>query len=151
VSSSFLSSQSSFGSISSSSSSSNLLLETLSDEQLMNVVFSWCRHKKLNELSYAFIKRKLPVNMVDSAGNTPLIVACQNGHMAVCQLLVEQLGADVNCRNAKGNTPLHFSFAYGFQDSIGKYLIARGADEFATNEDGLTCYEGLSSADIESL
>jgi hypothetical protein len=150
-SSSFLTSQSSFGSLSTSSSSSNLLLETLSDEQLLSVVFSWCRHKKLHELSYAFIKRKLPVNIVDSAGNTPLIVACQNGHLAVCQLLVEQLGADVNCRNAKGNTPLHFSFAYGFQDSIGKYLMARGADEFATNEDGLTCYEGLSSADIESL
>jgi hypothetical protein len=110
-------------------------------------IISWCRHKKVAELSYA-LARGADFTVRDSYGNSPLIVACQNGHSAVVHLLVEH-GADLRVSNYKGNTPLHFCFAYGFED-LGKYLISQGADEFAVNEDGLTCYEGLSHADMEN-
>ena len=87
--------------------------------------------------------------MRDDFGNTPLIVACQNGHSSVCHLLVEH-GANLRLSNDKGNTALHYCFAYHFED-LGKFLISQGADEYAVNTDGLTCYEGLSLADVEHL
>ena len=100
------------------------------------------------ELAYALLNRGVFVDSRDSTGNTPLMVACQNGHMGVCQMLVEQARAGLDLKNNKGNTALHFCFAFGFR-SLGEYLIAKGADEFATNVDGLTCYEGLCAEDLE--
>lgn len=59
-------------------------------------------------------------------------------------------GADLNATNLKGNTALHYSFNYGYDD-IGLYLIESGADEFQTNHEGLTCYEGLTHSDLDLL
>lgn len=115
--------------------------------QMTESIISWCRHKKIAELSYA-LARGADITVRDEYGNSPLMVACQNGHSSVVHLLVEH-GADLCASNHKGNTPLHFCFAYGFED-LGKYLITQGADEFAVNEDGLTCYEGLSLAELEN-
>eukprot|EP00607_Mallomonas_marina_P006606 CAMPEP_0182434360 /NCGR_PEP_ID=MMETSP1167-20130531/69360_1 /TAXON_ID=2988 /ORGANISM="Mallomonas Sp, Strain CCMP3275" /LENGTH=520 /DNA_ID=CAMNT_0024624159 /DNA_START=404 /DNA_END=1966 /DNA_ORIENTATION=- len=112
-------------------------------------VFSWCRHKKIQHLSHALEKAAINVNMVDSHGNTLLIIACQNGHMNVCQLLIDH-GADLKLANAKGNTVLHYCFAFNFK-LLGDYLISRGADEFAVNNEGLTCYEGLTLSDLDAL
>lgn len=76
-------------------------------------------------------------------------MACQNGHLLVCKALVDQ-GALVNASNLKGNTALHYSFNYGYED-IGNYLISCGADEFQINNEGLTCYEGLTQSDLDLL
>ena len=43
---------------------------------------------------------------------TPLHVACLNGHLDAAQLLVEK-GADLCIRDGKGNTTLHLSAAGG--------------------------------------
>ena len=115
------------------------------EDQLM----SWVRHKKVPELTHALANGSVDVNSGDANGNTPIIVACQNGHMAICKILV-QFGASLSIANKKGNTALHYCFAYGFTD-IGEYLISVGADEYAQNNDGLTCYEGLCAADLERL
>jgi alpha-tubulin suppressor-like RCC1 family protein len=111
-------------------------------------LISWSRHCKLAELSEA-LAQGASVDCRDSAGNTPLIVACQTGHLVVCELLLSH-GANLNLANAKGNTALHYSFNYGYED-IGAFLIERGADEFATNGEGLTCYEGLTQSDLDLL
>jgi ankyrin repeat protein len=50
-------------------------------------------------------------------------------------------GADINVKNLKGNTPLHFCFQFGYGDSLGEYLISKGADATARNRAGYTCYE----------
>ena len=42
-----------------------------------------------------------------------------------------------------GNTPLHFCFTYGYGDTLGAYLITKGADPSLRNEHGQTCYEGV--------
>ena len=67
----------------------------------------------------------------------------------------------MNVQNNKGQTPLHFAFAFGYQELgqcgtaafkmplklltlSGRYLIAKaGADPTIKNHFGLTCYEGL--------
>ena len=69
--------------------------------------------------------------------------------MAVIRIIVEQ-GGDVNATNKKGNTCLHYSNAYGFKE-VTQYLIGCGANEFAVNKDGLTCYEGLSREDLDKI
>ena len=126
-------------------------LSMVDPRELTAQLVSWCRHKKIAEISYVLSKGKdyVNINIRDSAGNTPLIVSCQNGHIDIAKMLVES-GADVRCSNNKGNTALHFCFAYGYDD-LGKYLISKGADEYAVNSDGLTCYEGLTLADIDKI
>ena len=42
-----------------------------------------------------------------------------------------------------GNTPLHFCFSYGYGDTLGEYLISKGADCTIRNNDGFTCREGI--------
>ena len=44
----------------------------------------------------------------------------------------------------RGNTPLHFCYSYGYGETLGKYLITKGADTSIRNREGLTCFEGLS-------
>lgn len=67
----------------------------------------------------------------------------------MARLLIEK-GANTNATNKKGNSSLHYSIAYGFED-VTKCLISSGADEFATNLEGMTCYEGLTREDLENL
>lgn len=111
-------------------------------------LISWSRHKKLSELADA-LGRGANVNVVDSAGNTPLIVACQTGHLQVCEMLL-RFGANLNRANLKGNTPLHYALNYGYED-IGAWLVAQGADEYAVNNVGLTCYEGLTREELDLI
>jgi alpha-tubulin suppressor-like RCC1 family protein len=117
-------------------------------EELEAQLISWCRHKKMTEIQHA-LSKGCDVNVRDSAGNSPLIVCCQNGHSAVSKLLVAH-GANLRLSNYKGNTCLHYCFAYGFED-LGNYLISQGADEFAQNKEGLTCFEGLTKSDLDLL
>mmetsp|Transcript_32578 Transcript_32578/g.71710 ORF Transcript_32578/g.71710 Transcript_32578/m.71710 type:complete len:123 (+) Transcript_32578:3-371(+) len=111
-------------------------------------LFSWCRHKKTTELAGALAAGADP-DTQDGAGNSLLTIACQNGNLALVKLLLSR-GASPNTPNIRGNTPLHYCFNYGY-DSIGAYLIEQGADEFQTNLDGLTCYEGLTHSDLDLL
>jgi ankyrin repeat protein len=46
------------------------------------------------------------VNMPDSKGNTPLLVAVQNQKETSVKFLIS-LGANVNTANDHGHTPLH--------------------------------------------
>jgi len=53
------------------------------------------------------------------------------------KLLVEELGADVNARDANGFTPLHFAAARGDNELI-RYLVSKGADVKAVARTGQT-------------
>ena len=90
----------------------------------------------------ALLKRPgLSVDVRDKFGNTPLLVACQNGHGRLAKMCV-RYGADVNAANAKKNTALHFAVQYGF-DALGDFLVEKGASRDARNDEGRTPYEGL--------
>lgn len=112
-------------------------------------IFHLVRHKKIPELHHAVSVPNFEIDCRDENGNTPLIVASQNGHAAVARLLIEK-GANPSACNNKGNSSLHYSITYGFEE-VKTLLISQGADEFAVNKEGLTCYEGLSRDDLEKI
>jgi uncharacterized protein len=57
--------------------------------------------------------------------------------LATVKYLVEELGADVNARDAQGYTPLHNAAARGDNDLIN-YLVSKGADVKAVSRRGQT-------------
>lgn len=49
---------------------------------------------------------------------------------------------DMNAQNKRGNTGLHFLFAYGYSE-IAEYFIEKGADPNVQNDSKLACRGGL--------
>lgn len=71
-------------------------------------VFSYARHGRCEEIERLFSKG-LPVDVRDAYGNTVLTIACQNGNKRVAKAVLRR-GANINARNHKGNTPLHYCY-----------------------------------------
>jgi ankyrin repeat protein len=59
------------------------------------------------------------------------------GMLAAVKYLVEELHADVNARDADGNTALHHAASRGDNEMI-EYLVSKGADVKAVNRTGQT-------------
>ncbi len=59
------------------------------------------------------------------------------GMLAAVRYLVDELHADVNARDADGNTPLHNAASRGDNDMV-KFLVSKGADVTALNRKGQT-------------
>jgi ankyrin repeat protein/uncharacterized membrane protein YjfL (UPF0719 family) len=69
---------------------------------------------------------------------TDLHRAAQQGNEAeATSLLTAGAGADINARNAKGWTPLHFA-AYNSKTAVAKLLLAAGADVTLKTDEGQT-------------
>ncbi|KAG2529429.1 hypothetical protein BBO99_00007006 [Phytophthora kernoviae] len=86
-------------------------------------LFSAARHNRLDSVIY-MLDQGVPVNSRDAFGNTLLSIACQNGLKRIAKLALRR-GANINKQNNRGNTALHFCFAYGYGDSLGAYLISK--------------------------
>jgi alpha-tubulin suppressor-like RCC1 family protein len=142
--------------------SSNSSSTPLADSSSMATFMSWIRHNKVPEIHRALVSEgSIDLTEKDENGNTALHIACQNGHLNICKILLEHCCTTtedssltktqlINEKNNKGNTALHYSIAYGYR-AISDYLIVHGADEYVTNLEGLTCYEGLKREDLEKL
>ncbi|BFZ23423.1 hypothetical protein BsWGS_26462 [Bradybaena similaris] len=65
-----------------------------------------------------------------------LILACQRGHKYIVQKLIDH-GANVQCRDSDGNTPLMICSKYGFIDLV-QFLLTRKHDINAVNSAGDT-------------
>ena len=90
------------------------------------------------------------INFQDSATkNTLLHICTQNGSKTMTKNCLRN-GAFLNVQNSRGNTPLHFCYAYGYTE-LGDYLVSKGADDSLRNCDGLTPYEGLSRESLDAL
>lgn len=63
----------------------------------------------------------------DVYGQYPLHYASVHGKLDIVTLLVEEAGADVNCRTHTGTTPAHYA-ARSNRVAILKYLMSKGAD-----------------------
>ena len=104
-------------------------------------IFSYARHGRCNDIE-RLLDRGIPLNVRDEYGNTLLTIACQNGNKKVAKLVLRR-GADINIRNHKGNTPLHYCFHYGYGDTLGQYLMSKGANSSIRNNAGRPCWDGI--------
>ncbi|ETI33493.1 hypothetical protein F443_19805 [Phytophthora nicotianae P1569] len=85
------------------------------------------------------------VNKGDDNGNSPLLLAAQNNHLKVAQLLLSK-GANPDHQNSHGHTAGHYAMAYSFFD-LGAWLLdpdKGGGRDDIPNENGLTAYDGLN-------
>jgi hypothetical protein len=114
-----------------------------SHERQVDELYSLARHGRVQEVQQ-YLESGFPANSRDKNGNTILSIACQNGNKRVAKAALRH-GADINSQNDKGNTPLHFCFSYGFGETLGAYLVSKGADTTVRNRGGLTCYEGIAA------
>jgi hypothetical protein len=103
-------------------------------------VYSSARHGRHKEVETSLAAGFDP-NYMDSFGNTLFHVACQNGIKRICKLAIKY-GGDMDAQNLKGNTGVHFLFAYGYAD-VGEYFIEKGASDQILNEVGKNCREGI--------
>ncbi len=110
-------------------------------ERDVDDIFSFARHGRCEEVE-RLLTRGIPVDVKDPHGNTLLTIACQNGNKRVAKAVLRR-GANINARNFKGNTPLHYCHHYGYGDSLGVYIISKGADVSAKNNIGLNTWEGI--------
>ena len=60
----------------------------------------------------------------DDTGNSLLHIAAQNNHRRIAKLLLK-LRSDVDGKNQKGNTPLHYCYAYGYSQ-LAEFLVTVG-------------------------
>lgn len=103
-------------------------------------VFSAARHGKHKEVE-ASLEAGFSPTTTDSFGNTLFHVACQNGNKRVAKLAIKH-GGDMDAKNGKGNTGLHFLYAYGYPE-IGEYFVEKGASADVVNEAGKLPREGI--------
>lgn len=73
-----------------------------------------------------FIDHGLPVDQVDHAGNSLLMLAAYHDHGDTVSALVER-GADVDLRNAQDQSPVAGALFKGHDEVVG-ILVAAGAD-----------------------
>jgi ankyrin repeat protein len=124
-----------------SSSNTNSFSNSNVDAEDVKEIFQSTRHGRASEVTQ-LLEKGVPVNVKDKFGNTILAVACQNGLKKLAKIALRR-GADINSKNYKGNTPLHFCYTYGYGDTLGTYLISKGADPDIRNHSGHVCYDGL--------
>ncbi|ETL27115.1 hypothetical protein F441_19824 [Phytophthora nicotianae CJ01A1] len=117
-------------------------------EQIEARALLCARNNNLEGLELA-LDQGVDVNTRDNHGNTLFILACQQGNKRLAKFLLRRR-ADMNLQNLNGNTALHYLYAYKHTD-LAEYLKAKGAKDTTQNAAGLTCYEGLSQDDVDSI
>lgn len=116
------------------------IMEGISDQDVEDI-FSYARHNRGADVE-RLLDKGIPVNIRDEYGNTLLIIACQNGNKRIVKIVLRRQ-ADINARNYKGNTPLHYCYHYGYGDTLGSYLLSKGADSSIRNNIGRPCWDGI--------
>ena len=67
---------------------------------------------------------KVNVDGKDSSGRTALHLACSEGHVKVCRLLLN-FGANIEAVSADKTTPLHYAILHGHSE-VATMILTRG-------------------------
>jgi uncharacterized protein len=118
-------------------------------QRVMREVRNWGEYGGRTQLHYycregmsSSVMRILEMKSIDveakqggeDDGRTCLINAARNGHLDICRLLIHK-GAQVNLKDSKGCTPLHWAAKVGHIEIV-RLLCDHGADVEAHDEDG---------------
>jgi hypothetical protein len=100
-------------------------------------------NKDFEKLGRAIETDKSLVHLRDpKTMNTPLHISSQNGHEELTEILIKG-GAELNAKNAKGQTPLHMAMSYDYFKVV-RMLLNAGAEEGIINDDGFAAITGLT-------
>ena len=80
---------------------------------------------KIEDIVKILITRRASVNDVDSAGNTPALIAAREKNTPLVKLLLSQ-GANINAKNKDGHTLLHYALQ-NKDKNLRIFLIESGA------------------------
>ncbi|XP_006108017.1 protein phosphatase 1 regulatory subunit 27 [Myotis yumanensis] len=92
------------------------------------------RQGDLEQVGRFIRARKVALDTLYPSGLAALHEAVLSGNLECVKLLVKY-GADIHQRDETGWTPLHIACSDGYPD-IARYLLSRGADRGAANDDG---------------
>ncbi|KAH8048111.1 hypothetical protein JL722_12710 [Aureococcus anophagefferens] len=122
------------------------LIQVLGMEHKLHVRKVILGRDKLKPLSEGDVVKKALVLREEAAAAERDGVAIPstdvNLNQKICEMLLAR-NADINHRNAQGNTPLHFAMAYDSEGTLAEYLIQQGADDTIENALGCTAYDGI--------
>ncbi|WP_299305979.1 ankyrin repeat domain-containing protein [uncultured Brachybacterium sp.] len=97
----------------------------------------------------ALIDQGAPVDLRDSSGNSPLMLAAYHGHADLVRELAAR-GADVNLGNDRGQSPLAGVAFKGFTD-VAQVLLEAGADPDLGTPSALETAKYFERAEIVAL
>lgn len=84
-------------------------------------------------------------NTIDLNGDTPLHLACHEGHTLVALMLLDS-GSNVNAINKDGRTPLHMACSKN-HGAIVEILLTKGANLFAEDKIGMVPAQYITGDD----
>jgi ankyrin repeat protein len=106
-------------------SSSDRPLTPEETARVVELALHFAREGMTDELA-GFVDHGLPVDVRDTDGNSPLMLAAYHGHASTVRMLIER-GADVDLRNHRDQSPVAGAIFKG-EDEVVRLLVAAGAD-----------------------
>lgn len=89
------------------------------------------------EIVEVLLKAKANLNAQDAHGETALIKAVTNSHLAITNILLKK-GADANIQNSSGITPLHIAIIKSNEPIVKALLASKKIDITIENKSGQT-------------
>ena len=96
------------------------------DKHNQTCLYYTVREGKYQTSKYLIEDCNLPINDRDIYGQNPIYYAARDGHLNLCELLVEK-GTDVNLEDKYGQTCIFYAIREGHYDVV-EFLIRHGAN-----------------------
>jgi ankyrin repeat protein len=90
--------------------------------------------RRFEELFTLLLDKGADLNAIDNRKNTPLVLAAENGSIALVRAILER-GGSPNSKNIEGYSPLHIAARIGNRDVV-KLLVVAGAEIEAMSPKG---------------
>jgi ankyrin repeat protein len=111
-------------------------------------VLHWAANEGHEEVAALLIGMGAQANSRDAFSKTPLMVACEKGHMGVVRMLTQHMGGEgLKEKHANGRTVLHWAVEKGYHEAV-RFLLVAGADPTITDNGGRTP-RALAEAEVE--
>jgi ankyrin repeat protein len=116
---------------------------------LASTLFDYARQGQTAKLSQ-YLTAGIPINMLDSKGNTFLMLAAYHGYTDTVSMLLKA-GADVNLCNDRGQSPLAGAVFKGEADVV-RLLVQEGkADVNGGRPNALDCAVMFKRDDLKAI
>lgn len=125
------------------------LLDYSQDEDFNLTIDAFVNHTKANRISELLIDAGADIDVTDSYGYTPLMIASQLNNMPLIKILFKAK-VNVNVRSNDGITPLMLSADNGYYQ-VAKALIVHGADINISSFDGNSAIFAAVRANNDSI